>query len=470
MENKFIIPVEDKIEEFLTHLDSHPRTILSAKYGDGKSYFLDAVKKNKEASEKFKFITIYPVNYQVASNDDIFELIKRNLLLQLIVDGVIEEDYEISDSVAFSFFLINKCDTVADCIFPFLESLNTDNDLISAAIKAFGASKMFGKLSEKIKEFKKEGSKDEKLKSFFEKAGNNPSIENDPITAIIRDSIKKWKEANPKKKLVLVFEDMDRIDPAHLFRIMNILSAHVDCAYNWNLRADEETTACNKLGVDNVLLVLDYENLKNIFYHFYGENTNFQGYISKFASRSYFKYSLEEEKLEYCYKEIFKVTGLPVGQLKKIIEEDWLKGKDLRRFVESLTDIDPQIKDKAKYYYNKKDYKILSLEMLRLLVILRRLNLPESLVVSNLATFIDSDPKQNLQYFAAFALQHCKKFPATFLIPGSKGFQGSFYGEIDYNTDLEGNVSTKINYYRGPSNGTVTYDRIVSGLYDFISQ
>lgn len=280
MDSNFYIPVEDKIDEFITHLDSHPRTILSAKYGDGKSYFINAVRKNANALKKYKFITIYPVNYQVASNDDIFELIKRNLLIQLIVDGVIKEDYEISDSVALSFFLFNKCDSVADCIFPFLDSLNSDNVLISTAIQAFGATKMLGKLSKKFEDFKNKGSKDDKLRKFFEKTDNIPSIENDPITAIIRDNINLWKKENPDIKLVLVFEDMDRIDPAHLFRIMNILSAHIDYAYNINVPVDEGTTANNKFGVDNVLLVLDYCNLESIFHHFYGENTDFQGYVS----------------------------------------------------------------------------------------------------------------------------------------------------------------------------------------------
>lgn len=41
MQEDTIIPIEEKIKDFKIHLDSHPRTILSAKFGDGKSYFLN---------------------------------------------------------------------------------------------------------------------------------------------------------------------------------------------------------------------------------------------------------------------------------------------------------------------------------------------------------------------------------------------------------------------------------------------
>lgn len=33
-----IIPIDNRITAFTNHLYSHPRTILSARYGDGKSF------------------------------------------------------------------------------------------------------------------------------------------------------------------------------------------------------------------------------------------------------------------------------------------------------------------------------------------------------------------------------------------------------------------------------------------------
>lgn len=39
-DNEFKIPVDRAVERFHKHLNHHDRTILSAKFGDGKSYFL----------------------------------------------------------------------------------------------------------------------------------------------------------------------------------------------------------------------------------------------------------------------------------------------------------------------------------------------------------------------------------------------------------------------------------------------
>lgn len=39
------IPIDSTLNRFALHLKSHPRTILSAKYGDGKTYFLNEFAK-----------------------------------------------------------------------------------------------------------------------------------------------------------------------------------------------------------------------------------------------------------------------------------------------------------------------------------------------------------------------------------------------------------------------------------------
>ena len=70
----FVIPVDNYVKEFLHHLDSHPRTILSARYGDGKSYFLSEVIKSQHSLQNYVFLTVYPVNYQVIDNKDILSL------------------------------------------------------------------------------------------------------------------------------------------------------------------------------------------------------------------------------------------------------------------------------------------------------------------------------------------------------------------------------------------------------------
>ena len=90
-----IIPLDGAIKDFKKHLKSHPRTILSARFGDGKSFFLAAAQK--ELKRWYSFLTIYPVNYQVAENQDIFEYIKRDILFQLYERGMVPNSYAIPD-------------------------------------------------------------------------------------------------------------------------------------------------------------------------------------------------------------------------------------------------------------------------------------------------------------------------------------------------------------------------------------
>jgi hypothetical protein len=93
---------------------------------------------------------------------------------------------------------------------------------------------------------------------------------------------------------VLIIEDLDRIDPEHLFRILNVLGAHVD--------EDKNT---NKFGFDNIIAVLDYETTEHIFHHFYGAQANYKGYMSKFMSSYPFEYSITKvahEQLEEYLK------------------------------------------------------------------------------------------------------------------------------------------------------------------------
>ena len=74
------------------------------------------------------------------------------------------------------------------------------------------------------------------------------------------------------KRSVLVLDDLDRMDPEHIFRMLNILSAKM------------ELDDANELGFDHIILAGDIANIKHIFHHKYGEETDFQGYFDKFAS------------------------------------------------------------------------------------------------------------------------------------------------------------------------------------------
>ena len=105
MKQSFVVPVTPAIQEFKEHLLCHPRTILSARYGDGKSFFLNAFKADKSIKRTFKFITLYPVNYQVLDNQDIFDVMKYDILLQMGLNDMLDDSVEISSREAILFCL-----------------------------------------------------------------------------------------------------------------------------------------------------------------------------------------------------------------------------------------------------------------------------------------------------------------------------------------------------------------------------
>ena len=271
------IDLREKIADFSQYLATTDRIILSAKFGDGKTYFLNQLRQNEDLNKDFKFFTIYPVNYSVAKNEDVFEYIKRDIILQLNKEG-----------------LLDKIDI--DAVFDSLVSFDDVRAVVSFLLSfvAGGAfyDKIFNKFWEKKKEYEeKKHTADKYLSSFTQKQGG--IYEEDGYTLLIRNAIKWMKEDHAMngpewkgKKAVLIVEDLDRLDPKHLFRILNVLSAHIDDTTNPDL-------VTNKFGFNNIVLVMDYEATEHIFHHFYGENACYEGYMSKFLSREPFRYSIQ---------------------------------------------------------------------------------------------------------------------------------------------------------------------------------
>lgn len=127
----------------------------------------------------------------------------------------------------------------------------------------------------------------------------------DTISRLITEIIHEYKRDNPNKKVVLIIEDLDRIDPAHIFRILNVFSAHFD-RYDTLSAKEELKDRDNKFGFDKIVLVCDIENIKNIYHHVYGEKTDFLGYINKFSTSLPYKYSLQDLIKDYIINELFE--------------------------------------------------------------------------------------------------------------------------------------------------------------------
>ena len=148
-EEPFLIPIDDAIEAFRHHLDSHDRTILSACFGDGKSFFLSHFMENEDVAKRYTFLTIFPVNYQVKENRDIFELIKRDILLQMLLKGVIETDIKISNEVALALYIQNQPHSFAEGFLPLLSEIALNEDAAKAVALALAGKKFFKTIIQK---------------------------------------------------------------------------------------------------------------------------------------------------------------------------------------------------------------------------------------------------------------------------------------------------------------------------------
>lgn len=331
---QLIIPLDDAIKEFEKHLKSHPRTILSARFGDGKSFFLSEAEK--KLKNRCAFLKIYPVNYQVAENQDIFEYIKRDLLFQLYSQGMVPESYEIPDNIASYFFLKNNWEQFAEEFLKTLSYFDATN-----TIKAtLGAAKFLKAMKKKYDEFKKNGGEiGVRLDNFIKEFDNKGIYEEDAITSILCGIIKAWKKEHNRRKVCLVFEDMDRIDPAHIFRILNVISAHMDYSYKYGISPKSKSLAGNKFAVDNIVVCLDYNNLKHIFHHFYGPKACFDGYINKFSDKGIFHYSLHEQVQQFYINELVRVSDMDVNALGVIMEQFDFTAYTLRQFYHATNGV-----------------------------------------------------------------------------------------------------------------------------------
>lgn len=325
-----LIPIETELKAFKEHLERNERTIFSAKFGDGKTYFLNKFKK--KFSNDYEFITIYPVNYQIADNKEVFEYIKRDILIQMVAKNMIEPSYEIPDHLIFQFFIMQKSYSFLGSLLQILPSLGVTEQTASLFLAGYNTLNWAKKLTKKYEEYKDAiQSQDEIqiIETFLESFSKEPGspYEIDLITQIIIDNIQWFRNTN-NKKVVLIIEDLDRMDPAHFFRILNIFSAHIDRVYQYkndNTNKDEDTTFSellpNKFGFDNIITIFDYDKTKNIFHHFYGQEANYDGYINKFTSHRPFYYSIDEVAREYLYNFIFEKCCIKKGSIRSISEQ-----------------------------------------------------------------------------------------------------------------------------------------------------
>ena len=327
------VNISGKLNDFAQYLETTDRIILSAKFGDGKTYLLNELRKDEAMQNKYEFFTIYPVNYSVAKNEDVFEYIKRDIIVQLHERKLLEN---IDLNALFASVLISDDFT----------------SVVSFLLSFVSMGEFYNKVYHKFLEIKnkydeKKHTADKYLSKFANTAGC--IYEEDGYTTLIRMAI-EWisqdhslnGEERKAKKPVLIIEDLDRLDPKHLFRILNVVSAHID-------DSDRPDIVGNKFGFSNIVLVMDYDVTKHIFHHFYGAEACYEGYMSKFLSREPFRYSIGSIMIQAFETQLGEKLG---------IQNLWIFFSRFReRLAESsLRDLHKLIQFETKFCIKQDEY------------------------------------------------------------------------------------------------------------------
>lgn len=383
------IDVTPLINQFEEHLKVNDRTIFSARFGDGKTWFLN--KFMEERNDSYEFIVLYPVNYQIAPNEAIMEYIKRDILFQLIQKGWLRPGVSIPDTVLFQWYINQKSGTLFTDVMQVMTSLSfVDSEWQTAIGTLFTIAK---EITDKVKAYGN-FKQDIENEDDFQKAANiiehlsggagNP-YELDMVSYLIIRALQQIK--NEGKETVLIIEDLDRVDPAHLFRILNVFSAHIDRVYQCSSKtvtdaegnSVEIDTLKNKFGFDKVVMVLDYETTHHIFSHFYGEQANFQGYISKFISHNVFEYSISNLAYSLFIRHFYEKCGV---QYTKLFEKDkygrsFMDWNDLsvRKIAQMLDCFELSIENTVEVIENSQSCFGVSTKLTRTISTLRRLGL-----------------------------------------------------------------------------------------------
>lgn len=263
--------LESKFENCLEDT-SNSQILFSGPFGSGKTTFL---KTYFETRNQYNVFRIFPVNYVLHENSDIFEILKYDIILELInkkafsepdIDKLTKYVYSISQSIDHALGkIINLFSGTGKSVVEVAEviekSLEKNQDDYTALGNPLLSVQTFLNTIKKYKKY----------------------AHNDYITSVIQEKLALLMDEG-KAKNVLIVDDLDRIDPDHLFRIISIFSSHIDI-----------DTQTNKFGFDKIIFVGDNENFRSMFFHRYGILNNYNAYISKLCSKSPFNFDPDRE-------------------------------------------------------------------------------------------------------------------------------------------------------------------------------
>ncbi len=275
---------------FENHLKSSSRIFFSGSYGIGKTTFLKNFFQEEDILDKYICFHLYPINYSVAKTEDVIDLLKYDILFEIF--KIYGED---SDTISDSDELTKKLEYLSENPKKFLIRFLKMIPKIGRSVKEI--ENEIKSLIEDFEEFSKREFKDNEIDDFIRKIESSKGsiYSNDFINEYLNQKLETIKidkkDSASKKETVLILDDIDRIDPTHVFRLLNVFSTLYD----------DSTYSGNKLNFDKIVVVADYLNLKSIYQHVFGINANFEGYIDKFYSDNIYKLTfLESLKNQYA--------------------------------------------------------------------------------------------------------------------------------------------------------------------------
>ena len=334
--------LEEPRKAFTQHLEdkNNVRILFSGAYGSGKTTFLnenfkEEIQVKTFGEKKYKTIHLYPVSYPAASNEDIFKYIKYDILFHLIVNYelvLMEEDLGYLSKIPG--FLTSHVDKIISTSLLFIPENNDLGVTGDDASKTFEILSSFGKsLYKLIADRKSSPQPNSDINNFLKNINEAEGsiYEENIITQLIYASIQKLKDNEVEKEpfeTILIIDDLDRIDPHHIFRLFNVFAAHFD----------SRRELPNKFGFDKVMFVCDINNIRNIYRTNYGTGTDFTGYIDKFYSKKIFNFSNKESVKEAVKTVVVKslnFQGQDKGLTEFLTKEKNLT-EDMERFLSAF--------------------------------------------------------------------------------------------------------------------------------------
>ena len=272
----------NSFNKFINQADNK-RIFFSGEFGSGKTFFLNDFFQLR--SQNYDSYHLYPMRYQILSNEDVMNLMRYDILTSVIerYPNILKPEEKLPNSLLKKVFKnINYTELARE----WLGTLPKIGRPIQVTEKAISDALA------KVKEAKR--GKSQVFAQKFKMQVESGYLVN-TIDSILRQCLKQAKMVGKDggRKSVLIVDDLDRMDPEHVFRILNVFSAKI------------EPEEANEWYFDHVILVGDIKNIEHIFHHKYGPDADFNGYFDKFVSRQPYIFNNALAVIEWIQGEMF---------------------------------------------------------------------------------------------------------------------------------------------------------------------